>query len=97
MMAAFAGHAAANGKSTGQKRGATRRAITISCVKVGKAQTFRRHAIQVRRANARISVAAQIAVAHVVGENDDDIRRVSIDPLGKYENKQEKKEASDLN
>ncbi len=42
-------------------------------IKIGEAQAFRRHAIQIRRANARMTITAQIAVAQIVGENDDDV------------------------
>ncbi len=55
--AAVAAHAAANRITTGQKRRAARRANLSRRIEIGEAQSLRRHAIEVRRANRRRPVA----------------------------------------
>ena len=61
----------ASGQSK-ERRGSACNSIGTS-IKIGEAKAFRRHAVDIGRANAGMTVAAEIAVAEVVGENDDDI------------------------
>ena len=44
-------------------------------MEVGEDPAFRRHAIEVRRFVGRRAERADVGVAHVVDEDDDDVRR----------------------
>ena len=48
-----------------------------------KRNPFGRHAVEMRRANAGMAVATQIAIAEVVGEDDDDVGLVRGGRLGR--------------
>ena len=74
------------GIAAGHQRGPSRRAIAVH-MEVAEPHGFVGQAIQVRRLDDRIAVAAQVAVALIVGEQDDDIglawrlRRIAgVDP-----------------
>jgi hypothetical protein len=47
-------------------------------VEVSEADALAGHAIQIRRLDPLVAKAAQIAIAKIIGEDDDDVRR----PLG---------------
>ena len=72
-----AAHAAAHGITAGQQRRAAGRADFRRRVEIGKPHALRRHPIQIRRANDRVPVAAEITPAEIVGVDDDDVRAVS--------------------
>src|SRR5262245_6739531 len=67
-------HAGAYGQPAGQQRGPTGGANTSGHVEIGETHSFRRHAVEVWGADGGMTVAAKVAVAQVVGEDDDDIR-----------------------
>src|SRR5687767_12441563 len=58
----------------GQQRRAAWRTNRSRGVELGEPHPFPRHAVEIRRADDRMSVAAQIAPAQIVREDDDDIR-----------------------
>ena len=60
------------GIAAGHQRGPRRRAIAVH-MEVAEPHGFMAQAIQMRRLDDRIAVAAQVAVALIVGEQDDDI------------------------
>ena len=68
------GHAGADRVATGHERGAAGRADFGGGVELREAQAFGGHAIQVRRLDGRVAVAAEIPVTEVVGQDDDDVR-----------------------
>ena len=59
---------------TGHEDAAARRADRATGVGVGKAHTFGREAVDVRRADLLLPVAADVSPAKVVGHYVDDIR-----------------------
>ena len=69
----IAGHAAANGQAPGEQRGAAGRADGSGDVEVREAHALAGHAVEVGRADARMTVATQVAVAQIVGQNDDQV------------------------
>ena len=69
----IAGHAAANGQPAGEQRGAAGRADARGDVEIGEAHALAGHAVEVGRADARMAVATQVAVAQVVGQDDDQV------------------------
>ncbi len=58
------GHQAASRRSTDR----------AARVRLGETDSFRRHAIDVRSREFSLTVAAQIAITKVVGEDEDDVR-----------------------
>ena len=77
MPARTAGHAAANGQPPGQQRRPAGRAERGARIEIGEAQPLGGHPVEVGRANARMTVAAQVAIAQVVGHDDDDVGSLS--------------------
>src|SRR5215218_942594 len=63
-----------HGIAAGEQAGARRRAYRRGRVEVCEAHAFGGHTIDPRRLDAWRAVAAEIVVALVVGENDDDVR-----------------------
>ena len=78
----FVAHAAADRIPSGQQRRAAGRADFGRRVEIGEPHPLGRHAIQVRRADAGMPVAAQIAVAQVVGQDENDVRMFGIGRSG---------------
>jgi len=67
------GDAPAGGMHSGEQPRAGRRADGRSRVVLREADAFPRHAIKVGRGNQVAAITTQIAAAHVVGEEDDDV------------------------
>jgi hypothetical protein len=67
------GHAAARRVATRQERGPARRTDLRAGVEVREAHALGGHPVEVRRADRRAAVAAEVAVALVVGQDDDDV------------------------
>ena len=65
---------AADRQAAGQERRPARRAHRLH-VEAGPLLPRRRHGVEPRRADVRAAEGAEIAVAEVVGEDDDDVRR----------------------
>ena len=61
--------------SPGEQRVARRRAGRRAAVAVGEPQAFLREPVDVRRLDRGRAVAAEVAVAEVVGVDQDDVRR----------------------
>ncbi len=57
---------------------ARRRADGIACIHLRKTHPLRRHAVDIRRANDFLAVAAEIAWAKIIGENENHIRQASV-------------------
>src|SRR5439155_3306303 len=70
-----AGHAGADGQSTGEQGSAAGGADTGGDIKIGELHAFTGHSIEVGSANAGMTVTTQIAIAEVVGQDNDDVRR----------------------
>lgn len=70
-------HAAADGIAAGQEGGPAGGADLRRDVEIGKAKPLGGHAIEMGCPDRRGAVAAEIAVAEVIGEDDDD-----VGPLG---------------
>ena len=68
------GHAGADGVASGHESGAARGADLGGGIELREAQAFGGHTIQIRRLDRRVAVAAEVAVAEVVGQDDDDVR-----------------------
>ena len=68
------GHAGARGVAARQQRRPRRRANRIGGIELREADSLRRHAIQVGRADFG-AVAAEVAIAQIVGVDHDDIGR----------------------
>ena len=66
-------HAGAKWVAPGQQAGARRRTDAAAGVVVAKAHAGLGQAVNVRRANRLAAVAAEVAVAQVIGVDDDDI------------------------
>ena len=71
-----AAHAAAYGQPSGEQRRAAGRAHGSSTIKLRELDTLRRHAIEVWRGDGGMSEAPQIAIAHVIAEDDHKVRRL---------------------
>jgi hypothetical protein len=71
-------HAAANWQTSGQQSGAAGRADRRSDVEIGPSLSFGRHAVQVGGANRWVAVAAEVAIAHVVTEDDNEVGRLLV-------------------
>ena len=67
-------HAAAKRIAARHQRGAGRGAERRRRVELRQPRAFGRHAVEIRRLELRVAEAAEIAVAEVVGQDDDDIR-----------------------
>ena len=74
-------HAAADRQPAGQQRRPARRAHRLD-VEAGPLLPRRRHRVEARRAVVRAAEGAEIAVAQVVGEDDDDVRRRAPPAIG---------------
>ena len=67
-------HAVANRVTTGHQRRTARCAHLRGRVKLREPHALCRHAVEMRRADGGMPVAAQIAIAEVIRVNDDDVR-----------------------
>ena len=67
------GHAATDWVASRENRGTARGADFGRDVELGEAGAFGGHLVEVRGANDRMSVATQVTVTQVIGEDDDDI------------------------
>ena len=83
-------HAVANRVPTRHERRAARCADFCRRVELREPHALRRHAIEMRRADGGMPVAAQIAVTEVIGVNDDDVRSCEE---RRAQGREEKKEA----
>ncbi len=72
--AGVAPHAGVAGVAPGHEHGARGRADRRAGVEVGEAQALGGQPVEVRRANELLAVGADVAVAEVVGEDEDDVR-----------------------
>ena len=66
---------AADRQPAGEQRRPARRADLGRRVELREPHALGGHAVEVRRADGRVAVAAEVAVAEVVGEDDDDVGR----------------------
>ena len=80
-------HPAPQVYAPGQQGRPARRADRGLRVEAGPALALGGHAVEVGRADRRVPVGAEVAVAEVVGEDDDDVGRWALrgEPLGRTE------------
>ena len=71
------------GVATGEKAGSGRRADRLGSIPLGKLSPFSRHAVEMRCFVTLSAIDANIAIALVVCENDDDIGRAFLSKGGK--------------
>ena len=77
--AAITIHASAHGQPSGEQRRAARGANGVRGIEIREAQPLGRHPIQMRRTNRRMPIATEIAVAEIIAEYYDNVRR----PIGR--------------
>src|SRR5688572_9515576 len=70
----LAEHSVANRIAAGEQRGAAGGTYRGRGVEIGEAQSLARHSVEVRRANGGRAVTAEITVAEIIDEDDDDVR-----------------------
>ena len=73
-----AAHTVSNRQTAGHERGTTRGADAAGGVELCQLHAFCRHAIEVRRADSRVAETGEIAVAEVVGEDDDEFKPTEL-------------------
>ena len=71
-------HAAAKRIAARHQRRPRRGAERRRAVELRQPRPFGRHAVEVRRFELRMAVAAEVAVAEVVGQDEDDVRAAGI-------------------
>src|SRR5688572_30742346 len=71
-------HPAANRITAGEQRRPARCANFRGAIEVRETHSFGGHAVKIGSADGWVTVAAQITVAEVVGEDDDDVRLLLV-------------------
>ena len=66
-------HAATDGVAAGEKGGPAGSAHFRGRIKIGEPHPLPRHAVEMRRANARVPITAEVAVPQVIGKYEYDI------------------------
>ena len=65
-------------KTAGHQSYATRGADRGRRVELGEAHALQSHAVKVRRADGGVTVTTQVAIAEVIGEDDDKVRFIGF-------------------
>ena len=81
---AVVAHAAADRVAAGEQGGPAGRADLGGGVEIGEPHPFGGHAVEVGRADARMPVAAQVAPAEIIRQDDDDVGPGRL-PLGRLQ------------